>query len=72
MLLESSYYFLMTPMIHTYAEIDILLCQGFSDKNILSIQSDQMRQIFDDLYWSHIMGRDKMEYSIVYDTAAIM
>ena len=56
---------MMTLLIHTDVEIRILLCQGFSDKNILSLLSYQLRQIFDDLYWVRIMGRDKLGYSTV-------
>ena len=71
-LLESYYNFTMGLLINMYAEIRILLCQGFSEKNILSILSDQTRQIFDDLYLVSIMGRDKLSSSTVDKTATIL
>ena len=62
---------MMTLIIHTDADISILLCQGFSEKKILSVLSDQLRQIFDNLYWSCILGRDKLGSSNVDKTAVI-
>ena len=41
-------------------------------EKILSILSNQMRQIFDDLCWAHIMGSEKLVYSTVENTATIM
>ena len=59
-------------LIHTDAEIGVMLCQGFSEKNTFFILSNQLRQIFDDLYRSHILGRDKMGSSTLYNTPAVM
>ena len=72
MLLESSYNFMMMLLNYTDTEIRILLCQGFSEKNILSLLSDQLRQIFDGLYWYCIMGREKLVSSTLDKTATIM
>ena len=44
-------------IIHMNTDTGIMLCEGFSEKNILSLLSDHMRQIFDDLYWARIMVR---------------
>ena len=44
-LLESSYDFTMTLITNTDAEISILLCQGFLDKNIFSLLSNYPRQV---------------------------
>ena len=71
-LLESYYDFTMTLIIHTDAEISIMLCQGFSEENILSLLSNHMRHIFDDLYRDHILGRDKLGSSTVDKTSAIL
>ena len=59
-LLDSSYDFITTPLVHTDADVIILPCQGFSDKKILSLLSDRLRQIFDYLYRARILGRDKL------------
>ena len=50
MILKSSYKFTMMLLIHMYAEIRILLCQGFSEKKI-SLLSDQMRH-----FWWLVLG----------------
>ena len=71
-LLESSYDFIKTLLIHTNAETIILLYQRFSEKNILSILPDHMSHFFDDLYWAHILSRDKLGYSTLDKTAAIL
>ena len=63
---------MVTLLIHTDAEIRIILCQGFSEKNILSLLSDQLRQIFDDFYRDRIMGRKKLGSSTVDENAAIL
>ena len=63
---------MMTLLIHTDAEIIILLCQGLSEKTILSLLSDQLRHIFGDLYWARILGRDKLGSSTVDKTAKIL
>ena len=72
MLLESSYYFMMKIIIHTDADIIVLWCQGVSEGNILSLLSNQMRHIFDDLYQARIMERDKLGSSNVYETAVVL
>ena len=54
------------------AEIRIMSCQGFSEKKILSLLSDQLRQMFDYLYWARIMGRDQFGSSTVEENATIM
>ena len=71
-ILGSYYYFMMIVIIQTDAEISILLCQGFSEKNILSLLSNQLREIFDDLYWGLILERGKMAYFNVDETAAML
>ena len=71
-LLDSSYGFMTMLIVHTYTEISILLCQVFSEKNILSLLSNQLRDIFDDLYWGLILGRGKMGYFNVDETAAML
>ena len=71
-LLESSYDFMMTLLIHTDAEVHILLCQGFLEKQIRSLLSDQLRQIFDDLYRVRILGRNKLGSSTMDNTDSIL
>ena len=71
-LLESSYDFVMTLLIHTDVEVRILLCQGFLEKQIRSLLSDQLRQIFDDLYRVRILGSNKLGSSTVDKTASIL
>ena len=71
-LLESSYHLMMMFLIHIDAEISILSCQWFLEKNILSLLSDQLMQNFDDLYWARILGREKFVSSTVDDTATIL
>ena len=71
-LLGSSYDFMMKLLIHIDAEIRILSCQGLSEGNILYLLADQIRQIFDNLYWGCIIGRDKLGSSTVDKTAAII
>ena len=44
----------------------------FPRENILYILSDQLRQIFDDLYWDCILGKGKLVSSTVDDTAVIV
>ena len=62
----------MTILIYTDAEIIIILCQGFSDKNILSLLSDQLKHIFDDLYRDQMMMQYKLGFSTVDDTTEIL
>ena len=62
----------MTILMHTDADIIILVCQGFSEKNILSLQYDHLRQIFDDLYQDRILGRENLGYSTMDKTTKIM
>ena len=62
----------MTLLIHTDIEISILLCQGLSEKNILSLLSNQLRHIFDDLYRSRILGREKLGSSSVDEISTIL
>ena len=71
-LVESSHDFLMPLQINTDAEIIIMLYQGFSEKNILSLLSNQLRQIFYDLYRVCILGRDRLGSSTVDETTAIL
>ena len=71
-LLESSYNFIIMLLIHTDEDIIIMLCQGFSEKKILSLLSNQLRQIFDDLYWARIMVKDKLVSSTVDETSIII
>ena len=71
-LLELSYNFTMTLLIHTYAVIRILSCRGFLEKNILSLLSDHLRNIFDDLYQASIMGRNELGSSTVEKTSVII
>ena len=71
-LLDSFYNFMMTLLIHTDAEISILPCQGFSEKNILSLLSDQPGNIFDELYQACILGREKLVSSTVDNTTTIL
>ena len=59
-------------LINKDAYIRSLLCQGFTEKNILSLSSDQLRHIFDDLYQAWILGREKLGSSTVDKTAAIL
>ena len=61
-LLELSYKFIMKLLINIDKDIRILSRQGFSEKNIISFLSDQLRQLFDDLYWAHILGRYKLGF----------
>ena len=63
---------MMMFLIHIDAEISILSCQWFLEKNILSLLSDQLMQNFDDLYWARILGREKFVSSTVDDTATIL
>ena len=63
---------MMTPLIYTDAETIILSCQEFSEENILPLLSDQLRHIFDDLYWGRIMGREKLGSSTVVETTTLM
>ena len=49
-----------------------MLGQVFSEKNILSLLSDQLRYIFDNLYRDHIMGRDKLGSSTVDESATML
>ena len=41
-------------------------------ENILSLLYDQLKQIFDDLYWSRILVRDNLGSSTVDETGAIL
>ena len=70
-LLESSYNFKTTLLIITDAEINILMCQGFSEK-IFSLLSKQLRKTFDGLYWARILVREKLGSSNVGKTTTIM
>ena len=72
MLLESAYNFMVPLRIHMDADSSIISCQGFSEKKILYLLSDHLRQIFDDLYWARILGRDNLGSSIVDNTATIL
>ena len=54
------------------AEISILLCQVFSEKQIFSLLSNQLRRVFDNLYRARILGRDKLGSSTMDSTATIM
>ena len=54
------------------ADIRILSCQVFLEKNILSLLSDHLRQSFDDLYRDRILGRDTLGSSTVDETPTIM
>ena len=46
--------------------------KGYQIKNLISLLSDQMRQIFDDMYWARILGRDMLGSSTMDETAAIL
>ena len=63
---------MMMLLIHTNEDTSIILCQGFSEKTILSLLSDQLRHIFDNLYQDSIMRRNKFGSSTVDETATIM
>ena len=63
---------MMKLLIHMDVEIIIILCQEFSEENIPSLLSDQLKHIFDDFYWARILGREKLDYSTVDKTAAIL
>ena len=63
---------MITLVLHTDVEIRIMLCHGFSDKNILSVLSNHLRQVFDDLYWASIMGRENYVSSTVDEIPAIL
>ena len=41
-------------------------------EKILSLLSDQLRQMFDNLYWARIIGRNKLVSSTVYKSYTIM
>ena len=71
-LLESYYDFMMKFSIHMDEEISILSCQGFSEKNNLSLLSNHLRQIFDDLYQARIMERDKLGSFNLDETAVVL
>ena len=72
MILESSYDFMRILLIHMDAEIIIMSCQGFSEKNILSLLSDKLRQIFDDLCQARILGGGGLGSSTTYNTTSIL
>ena len=63
---------MMTLLIHTDSDIGILLRQCFSDKNILSLLSDQLRHIFYDLYLAQILGQGRLDSSNLDETAAVV
>ena len=46
--------------------------KGYQIKNLISLLSDHMRQIFDDMYWARILGRDMLGSSTMDETAAIL
>ena len=46
--------------------------KGYQIKNLISLLSDHMRQIFDDMYWAWILGRDMLGSSTMDETAAIL
>ena len=71
-LIESSYDFILTLLIHKDADIRILSCQGFSYKNIISLFSNQMRDTFDSLYQYRILGQDKLGSSTVDEIATML
>ena len=71
-LLDSSYDFMVALIMNADADSSILLCQRFSEKNILSLLADQMRHMFYDLYQDRILGRNKLGSSTVENTAVIM
>ena len=71
-LLEVSYDFIMGILIHTYSEVSILYCQGFSKKNILYLLSKKLRQMFENLYCAYVLGRDKLGLSTVDKTDTML
>ena len=71
-LLETPYNLIMMLLIHTDAENSILLCHGFSEKNILSLLSKHTRQIFDNLYQDQVLSRDNLGSFTLDDTTAMM
>ena len=71
-LLGSFYNFIMALIINTNADIIILPCQGFLEKNILSLLSNQMSKLFDNLERDFIMGREKLGYSTVENNLIIL
>ena len=70
--MESSYKLMATLIIYTDTEISIMSCQGFSEKNILSLLSYLLSQFFDNLYWDRILGRDNLVSYTVENNATIL
>ena len=62
---------MITLLIHMDAKVSIILCRGFSEKNIISLLSYHLRQTFDELYRGRILGRDMLDSSTVNKTAVI-
>ena len=58
-LLQKYYGLIVVLLIYMDAEISIILCQGFSEKNNFYLLSYHMRQIFYELYRDWILGRYK-------------
>ena len=46
--------------------------KGSQRKKILSLLSEQLMKMFDDMYWDWIMGQDTFGFSTVDKTAAIL
>lgn len=69
-LLDTSYDFMMMLLRHTDSEVSILQGHGFEEKDILSLLSDQMRQVFDDMYHARVTGKDKLGQGDTVHTAA--
>ena len=62
----------MTLLICIDAEISILLCQGFLEKNTICLLSDKLGHIFDYLYRASILGQDYLGYPTVYNISTMM
>lgn len=58
-MLDTSYDVMMMLLRHTDAKIHTLRSQEFDQKEIMGLLSDQMRQIFDDMYAARVIARGR-------------
>ena len=71
-LMEASYILIITLLIHTDEDIGNLFCCGFSEKSIITLILDQLRQTFDNLQQAHMIGRNHLGSTPLEETSAIL
>ena len=61
-LVEASYDFMMTLLIHTNSDTSDLYWQLILENNILFLLLDHLIKIFDNLYQAWVIGQDKLGF----------